>query len=136
LTASPRPAFMTDTPFPTNQTATVVNQGIDGVFNVAVKAAEIAIVAEVPFLGNPILETIDNAIIEYIANKIYIQFAQWITFEIIDFQVGGEVSGAKTALIALKAAQKSGDKNAIIQALAAFDKATVKLTHFDGATSQ
>lgn len=126
---------MTSNPFPTNQTATVVNKGIDGVFGVAVKAAEIAIVAEVPVLGNPILEKIDNAIIEYVANKIYQQFAEWVTFEIIDFEVGGEVTDQKKALIAMKAAQKEGNQNALIQALAAFDAATVKLTVIDGAAN-
>lgn len=122
-------------PFPTNSTATVVNRGIDGVFGVAVKAAEAAIVAEVPVLGNPVLEKIDNAIIEFVANKIYQQFALFVTFEIIDFQVGGEITDQKKALIALKAAQKSGDANALAKALSDFDKATVALTHMDGAAN-
>lgn len=124
--------MQTDKPLPINSAATVVNHGIDGVFGVAVKAAEAAIVAEVPALANPILQKIDNAIIEYIANKIYQQFALFVTFEIIDFQVGGEVTDQKKALIALKAAQKAGDLNALAKALSDFDKATVKLTVIDG----
>lgn len=95
--------------------------------------AEAAIIAEVPVLANPILEKIDNAIIEYVANKIYQQFALFVTFEIIDFQTGAEVSADKKALVALKLAQSKGDQNAILQALAEFQKACVSLTHIDGA---
>lgn len=125
---------MVDQPFPTNQTATVVNSVVDGVFGIAVKTVEASLVAANPALfGNPILEKIDNEVIELVANALYQQFAEWVTFEVIDFQVSGEVSDEKKALIALKAAQKSGDPNAIAQALAAFQKAVVGLTVFDGA---
>ena len=124
---------MTSSPFPTNSTATVVNKGIDGVFKVATQMAEAALIAEFPVLANPILEKIDDTVIELVANKIYQQFALFVTFEIIDVQVGGEVSDEKKALIALKAAQKLGDKNAESQALSDFQKACVHLTVIDGA---
>lgn len=122
------------TPFPVNPVATVVNQAIDGVFGVAVKAAEASLVATDPVVfGNPILEKIDNEVIQLVANAIYKQLAQWVSFEIIDFEDASELSDEQKALIALKAAQKSGDPHALIQALAAFDKAAEALTHIDGS---
>lgn len=124
---------MTSEPFPVNRPATVVDRGIDGVFKVAVQMAEAAIVAEVPVLANPILEKIDNAVIEYVANKIYQQFALFVTFEVIDFETGAEVSDEKKALIALKLAQKAGKTDEITKALEDFQKACVNLTHIDGA---
>jgi hypothetical protein len=121
-------------PFPTNPVTTTVNQAIDGVFGVAVKAAETSLIALNPAIfGNPILETIDDKIIELVANAIYQQFALWVSFEIIDFTDAHQVSSEQKALIALKAAQASGDKNALIQALADFDKSVEALTHFNGA---
>lgn len=126
---------MNQDPFPTNKTATVVNKGIDGIFKVAVQAVEAGLIVEVPVLANPIAQKIDNAIIEFVADRLYQQFAQWVTFEIIDFQVGHEINDQKKALIALKSAQKSGDQNAIQKALQDFATATVKLTHIDGSAT-
>lgn len=121
-------------PFPTNTTATVVNQGIDGVFGVAVKAAEAALIAADPAIfGIPLLEKIDNEVIELVANAIYKQFALWVTFEVIDFQVSGEVTDEKKALVALKLAQKKGDTSEISKALSDFQKAVVGVTHIDGS---
>lgn len=127
---------MTTQPFPTNATATVVNQGIDGVFGIAVKAAEASLIAaDPPLFGNPIVEKIDNEVFNLVANAIYKQFAMWVTFEIIDFEEGSELTDEQKALIALKAAQNSGDPLALAQALSNFDKTTAALTHMDGAAA-
>lgn len=123
-------------PFPTDTTTTVVNSAIDGVFGVAVKAVQSGLIAlDPPVFGNPVLETIDDEVIQLVANEIYKQFALWVDFDIIDFKVGGEVTDEKKALIALKAAQKAGDKNAEAQALSDFQKSVVGVTHIDGSAN-
>ncbi len=125
---------MSNSPFPINQTTVVVNQAIDGVFGVAVKAAEASLIAANPAIfGNPILETIDNKVIEIIANAIYKSFAQWVSFEIIDFTDASEVNAEQRALIALKAAQAGSDPNVLNEALKSFDRAVEANTHLDGS---
>lgn len=125
---------MQNAPFPSNPTTTVVNEVIDEIFKGAVKMAQVDLAAsDPPITANPIIEFIDDQIIEWIANKIYQQFALMVSFEIIDYQVSGEISDSKKALIALKAAQAKGDKDEIAKALADFQKATVALTTFNGA---
>jgi cellulose synthase/poly-beta-1,6-N-acetylglucosamine synthase-like glycosyltransferase len=125
----------TTQPFPTNSTATVVNQGIDGVFTVAVKLAETAIYTYAPFLNIPVVNTLINLIVEKVGNLIYQHFALFVTFEIIDFQVSGEVNDVQKALIVLKAAQNQGDANALNAALKDFDQAAAALTHIDGSAN-
>ena len=127
---------MTQTqPFPTNPTTVVVNQAIDGVFGIAVKAAEVALVTADPAVfGIPVIQDIDDEVIQLVANAIYKQFAQWVSFEIIDFDDAAEVSAEQKALVALKAAQKSGVN--LAQALANFDQAVEATTHIDGAGTQ
>lgn len=121
-------------PFPTNPTASVVNQAIDGVFNVAAKMADAAIFTAAPFLADPVLSELTEEAVQLIANAVYKQFATFVTFEIIDFQSGVEASDQQKALTALKVAQKSGDQNAIQTALTAFAKSCESLTHLDGAS--
>lgn len=124
---------MATSPFPINTGATVVNSVIDGVFKVCVVGAETAIFAEVPVLADPILDDITDGLVEYIANKIYQEFAQFATFEVIDFQKSGDLSDDKKALVALKAAQQAGDQGGINSALLAFAKARAALTVTGGA---
>lgn len=123
------------TPVPVNPTATTVNKAIDGVFTVGVGLAETAIKAEVPFLALPIISTIFDWLLSLIANKIYQYFSLFVTFEIIDIQVSGQVSDSKKALAALKAAQAKGDRIEIDKALKEFRAATDHLTHWDGGAS-
>lgn len=121
-------------PFPTNPTTLVVNQTIDGVFGVAVGAAQAALIAADPAVfGFPIIAFLDDQVIQLVANEIYKQFAQWVSFEIIDFDDAAQVTDQQKALAALKAAQTSGDPNALAQALTNFDQAAQALTHIDGA---
>lgn len=122
-------------PVPVNSTATTVNKAIDGVFTVGVGLAETAIKAEVPFLALPIISTIFDWLLKMIANKIYQYFALFVTFEIIDVQVSGQVSDSQKALAALKAAQAKGDPVEIAKALKDFNDATDHLTHWDGGAN-
>lgn len=126
---------MASVPAPTNSTATVVNTAIDGVFTVGVNLAETSIKTAVPFLGWPIIGSIVNWIVGAIANKIYQYFSLWVTFEIIDVQVSGQVSDSQKALAALKTAQASGNEVQIAQALQQFQTATSSLTSWNGGAS-
>lgn len=127
---------MTDQSFPIDPTITVVNSVIDGVFSVAVKATQAALVASDPAIfGLPVIEPIDNELIQLIANALYKQFAGWVSFEILDFKDSAELTDEQKALAALKAAQSQGDPSALTQALTNFDQAVAKLTRFDGAAS-
>ena len=98
---------------PTNQTATVVNEAIDGIFKIAVNLGEAsaiaAIDAAVPALAAPIISTLTNDVIDEVfylaANAIYQQFARFVAFEVIDIQTGIEASNEQAALAALKKAQ-------------------------------
>lgn len=125
---------MGDQPFPTNPAAPVVDGALDGIFGIAIKMAENAIFASAPpWTSNPLSKFIIDQVIQFIANKVYRQFALMVSFQIIDYQIGAEVTDQKKALAALKAAQEKGSPDEIERALAAFQKTTVALTRFDGA---
>jgi hypothetical protein len=122
-------------PIPTNQTATVVNKVIDGIFNTAVTLGENALYAEAPWLKLPIINQIFTFIVKSLVGKIYAYFALGVTFAIIDVQASSEVSDYQKALAALKAAQASGDLNALNDALSKFNAAASAVTHWDGGAN-
>jgi hypothetical protein len=124
----------TSQPFPTDSTTIVVNTVIDGVFKTAVAAAQAALVAADPAIfGLPVLKQVDDEVIHLIGNLIYQQFAQWVSFEILDFKDSSQLSDEQKALVALKQAQQGSDPHALQTALSQFDQAVEKLTHLDGA---
>ena len=121
------------TPVPTNETTTVVNTGIDGVFSASVTAAEAALHVALPWTNWPVIGPVINFLIGQISSKIYQYLSLCVSFTIIDAQSSGEVSDFNKALAALKAAQASGDSNAIQTALTNFQSAVSSLTVWDGA---
>jgi hypothetical protein len=125
------------TPVPTNQTASVVNTAIDGVFQVGVTLAETSLKTAVPVLGWPVIGTVVNWVIQLIANQIYQYFALFVTFEIISVQTDLQVNDSQKALAALKAAQNAIPPNpqAIATALLNFQNATKTLTNFTGSAN-
>ena len=120
----------TNPPLPTNPTTQVVNTVIDTVWQAAVTAAEAALIAAVPEMGVPVVKQVSQEVIQLVAQAIYKQFALWVSFEIIDFQDSAELTSEQKALVALKAAQKSGV--GLSAALAAFNAAVESLTHING----
>jgi hypothetical protein len=126
---------MTIENFPTNPTESVVNTSIDGIFKIGVNLAEKAIVVQVPFLGLPVINSIFNGIVGWLANQIYQQFAKFVDFGIIDLQVGTEEQSVAVALAALKAAQAGGDEVAIQKALQNFGTAVGGLTNLQGSSN-
>lgn len=124
---------MGDTPQSTNQTATVVNEALHfAIDDVAVKLVDTAIIAELPFLANPITAEILDIATGYIANKIYEVLAALGTFTVIDIQTHAEIGSAVAAADEMRAAHKSGDTNAISEAKKKFHDAMGALIHYDG----
>lgn len=125
---------MADSPTTTNQAATVADQAIKAlIFDVAVKAAELEIVTAVPILGAPVLKQINEALLNFIAQKIYEQLAIGATFVIIDKQTNQEAADAHAAKDKLTAALTAGSQAEIDQATEDFKDAFSKLVHTDGS---
>lgn len=127
---------MGDVPHATNPAATVVNEGLHfAIDEVAVKLVDAAIIAEVPFLGNPITAELLDLVTGYIANKIYGVLATLGTFTVIDIQTHAEVGGAIAAADAMRAAHVKGDPNEIADAKKKFHDAMGALIHSDGSAT-
>lgn len=127
---------MADSPSTTNQAATIANGVLHAlVFDVAVNAAEAAILAEAPIMANPVLHFIEDETIKYIAGKIFEALAKGATFAIIDAQTSSEAAAANAAATQLKTAYQSGDQNAIDQATQSFKDAFGSLVHLDGSAT-
>ena len=122
-------------PATTNQTATEVNSVIKSSGGTIVTVTEGLIVADVPWLGTPIVKQIWEAIFNWIASY-FIKAAQTgATFAVIDVQVDSEESNISKALSALVAAEKSGDQNAIQTAIKNYQLAQSAIVNDDGSAS-
>lgn len=127
---------MADAPTTVNGPATTVNKIIHfALFDVALKAAEAAIIVQAPVLGWPVVNSIFNWCMEYAGGFVYQYFAHVMTFQIIDMQVGHEKDNYTKAEAALRAAHLSGDPNALAKALADFKAAAVPLIRYDGSAA-
>jgi hypothetical protein len=127
---------MGDKPTTTNGAATIADKVLHAlIFDVAVSAAEAEIIAVVPAMGLPILKQIDEAVIKFVAEKIYTALALGATFAIIDAQTSAEASAANEAATNLKQALTGGDPNAVTKATEDFKAAFGKLVHYDGSAT-
>ena len=122
-------------PSTTNSTATVVDGVIGSVGGTIVTVVEGMIIADVPALGFPVLKQIWEALFNWIASYFILAAKEGATFFVIDVQVDQEESSMTDALKALIAAEKTGDKDAIQKAIAAYAKAHSALVHDDGSVS-
>lgn len=123
----------TDLPAPINQTATEIDKIIQTMENVLVPIAQKAIETAVPTLDIIVIKQITEAIEQGLANYITKYAQLGATFIVIDLQKDSEVSAASGPLAAVIAAEKSGDPNALAQAIAAFQKAQSALVKDDGS---
>lgn len=119
---------------PVNGPVKTVNQIInDAVYDLALQAAETAMVAEYPWLAYPILNKLLDMLLRYFAAKLYVALAHAATFAIIDFQTTQEKQAFAKAEEALRAAHQSGDPNALNAATIDFKSALSRIIHYDGS---
>lgn len=125
---------MADSPTTTNQSATDADKVIHAlIFDVAVKAAEAEIITAVPLMGLPVIKQIDEAVLKFVAGKIYEKLSLGATFAIIDTQTNIEAAATNAAVTMLKTAIQGGAQSDIDQATDAFKAAFGKLVHLDGS---
>ena len=123
------------TPTGTNAAAGVGNQVVSGVVNVGVTVAETLLFADYPFLAVPVIKPLVQLAINFVSGYVIKGLSQFVTFAIIDVQVGTEETAYGKALAALKTAQTSGDTIAIYTALGNFQAAVQNLSHSDGSAA-
>lgn len=123
-----------DAPTTENPVATVVNSILKELIeNVGETAAEAAIIADVPWLGVPVVKQVFEYLLGFVGSYIYKQAAWGATKIIIDVQTKMEASAAYSAFQNLQMAIASGDPGAITKASQDLDKAYAALIHFDGS---
>ena len=131
------------TPTTTNATATTVNTDVNDVVKaaeqIAITAEETALDTAAPFFAVPVIKEITDEVLtlgtEYLGGKISVAVQQVGTFVVIDTQVSSEKSGISAALATLMLAEKSGNAQAIQEAIAAYAKAQSALINSDGSAT-
>lgn len=123
------------TPQPTNQAIAQANTIIKDIENMVVPIVENAVISACPTLGAPVVKQISEAVEQALADKLTKYLETGADFEVIDLQTGAEKDEISSELAAVIAAEKSGDPNAIQQAIAAYQKAQSALVNDDGSGS-
>lgn len=134
--AGPAVIFMTTqntTPTTENKTAGTVNKIIGAASGGIVELAEALAIAQCSWLGWPGVKQIWEAIFQFIAGKFTAAFQIGATFKIIDGQVDGELKNVSKELLAIAAAEKSGNADAIKKAIQEYANANSALIHSDGS---
>lgn len=127
---------MGDIPTTQNGEAQTVTSIIHAaVYDVAVQAAEGAIIAAVPAFANPILSAILKTIMGFFADTLYTFLAKAGAIGTIQLQTDQELSAYEAAEAELRAAHLSGDPNALAKAIADFKTTLGELIHWDGSAT-
>lgn len=116
----------------TDATASFANKTVGQLLNALVPVAEAAIIAAVPWLGVPGLKQIWEMLFNYIVGQLSGALGTQASFIVMDVQEYFTLKSVSSALTQLKAAQATGDVNAIAQANAAADAAAAGLLHYGG----
>jgi len=106
-----------------------------GAINTGIAIGENLLFADYPPLAMPGLKQLIQFIISFFAEYVIKGVAEVVTFTVIDFQISKEESNFNDALAALKAAQASGDSNALSKAQADFLAASAAMVNYDGSTT-
>jgi hypothetical protein len=122
-------------PTTTNSAATIFDSLIKGAETSIIGLTYNAIIAAVPWLGLPVIKQVWTGIFAFIADYFTRQAELGATFAVIDTQVNEEELTFNQALAALKAAQTSGDPNAISVAEKNFINAATALGSYDGSAT-
>jgi hypothetical protein len=121
-------------PFPENSAGNTADQIINAVvFDFAVNAAIASLDAQFPILAAPFICSVVRMIISGVGKHIANALSQFVTFQIIDFQIAGQKDAYHKAEAELRQAHLSGDPVAIEKARSDFSSALSRIIHYDGA---
>lgn len=121
-------------PGTTNDTAIIVNKAIAATGGSIIAIAEDLIIAEVPFLGFPIIKQLWQTLFYWVVGYLLRALEQSATFAIIDSQIDAELKAVTQALVNLNSvAQNSGDPDAVKKAIQDYANAHSLLVHADGS---
>jgi hypothetical protein len=127
---------MTDTastpPSSDNPIVGAADNIVEALENILVPIAENVIISYLPELGLPVVKQITEAIEQGIADKLTALAEQGVTFAVVDTQVTVEKFTISYALMKLIEAEKSGDPNAIKQAMDDYANAQSQLLSASG----
>ena len=120
-------------PATNNHAASVVNGILKKVIEgTSVDAIEALVIADVPWLGFPVIKQVFEFILNKVAALIYVRAANAATKIVVDIQVNGEESVVLSSFQNLQMAIASGDADAIKKASDNLDEAYGSLIHSDG----
>jgi len=119
---------------PTNPTANTINDIISATETGIVAVVASMIVADVPWLATPILRTLLVDLLNWVCGYFAKAAENGATFVVIDLQVASEESGISSALAALIAAEKTGNQDAISQAIQVYANAQSALVADNGSS--
>lgn len=105
----------------------IIHQAI---FNVALTAAEMELIAVAPWLKLPIVSQVFDFTMKQLAGLLYQKMVLIVNFDIIDFKTQAEKNAYAKAELALRAAHLSGDLYALAQATDDFKAALCALVRF------
>lgn len=120
-------------PTTVNPGATAADDLIKQLEDLLVPGLNAALAAALPVLEAPIISLITGVVEKYIEDHLTQFLELGATFMVIDAQVAEEESNMEPAEAALDAAEKSGDPNAIKEAMQEFADDQSHLVHDDGS---
>lgn len=121
------------TPLPTVDTAAQDGvKTVGAIVNAVEAGAEAAIIAEAPVMATPVWKQIWEGALSWVFGLMNSGLGTITGMVIVDIQEYFALKTAASALAQLKAAQKSGNSDAITQANAVTDAAVAPILHFIG----
>lgn len=100
-------------------------------YDLGVKMVMTYLIAQVPFLGYPLIRQIVTWVVTYVAGILYKYLDQFVVFSIIDFQTQSQAQDYLASVNKLQSAITSGDANAIEKAKSDFKTKLNTLVKFD-----
>lgn len=122
-------------PTTSNTLAGIVNGAIKAGLDGGTTTIEAVIIADVPWLGLPVVKQILEYFLGFVEKYFYTGAANAATKLVIDMQVDSEISATNAAFANVQAALASGDTSAIQKASTDLDAAFASIIHYDGSSS-
>lgn len=123
------------TSLPPNTTANNINTLIKGIENLLSPLIEKAIIVACPTLGAPVIKQITDAIESGLENEATKIGELYADFAVIDVQVETEDAAVSVGLQSVIDAEKTGDPDAIKNAILAYQKSVSAAVTSDGVAS-